>query len=148
MSVGVIMISSVRKVLYKNSDLIRKYNISLKNLYAIKLYDGAKHTLNIEYNNTKYKFTKSYIDDNLFILESQSDQKYDCVTIIISPIDGIAEIHGIGNDKSCLTISNTNIGSTLLKITLKMLKKLVYQDEFAKQTRSDNQKLIYFLRSK
>ena len=31
----------------------------------------------------------------------------------------IAEIHGIGNYKSCLDDINTNVGSTLLKITLK-----------------------------
>jgi hypothetical protein len=66
------------------------------------------------------------MDKNYYVLYSKDE--YECVAIIIDIENKIAEIHGIGNYTSCLDEVNTNIGSTLLKITLKMIKK--YQDKF------------------
>jgi len=48
--------------------------------------------------------------------------------IIISKEEKTAEIHGIGNHRSCFMDTNENVGSTLLKITIKMIKK--YKDRF------------------
>jgi hypothetical protein len=58
----------------------------------------------------------------IFFLDYE-ENPLDCVSIIISKEYKLAEIHGIGNYKNCLQNSNTNVGSTLLKITIKMLKK-------------------------
>lgn len=50
----------------------------------------------------------------------------------------IAEIHGIGNHPTCVKTNTLNVGSTLLKITLKMLKN--YKDKLGinKIVLSDN----------
>lgn len=88
---------------------------------------GGGKTLSVSYNDSIYKFEESEIDDNHFILYSYEENPLDCVSIIISKEDKLAEIHGIGNYQKCLQNSNTNIGSTLLKITIKMLKK--YKDK-------------------
>jgi len=52
------------------------------------------------------------LSDGYFILFSRNEN-YECVTIVISQDDNIAEIHGIGNYEGCLMNTNTNIGSHL-----------------------------------
>ena len=116
---------------------------------------NGKTRFTVEYDNIEYKFYESLINENNYILynDYNKDNPIDCVIIIMSKIDDTeyyqAEIHGIkmnalhsflwyqkkllfaiffhgiGNDKSCLhdSTTNINVGSTLLKITLKMLKK-------------------------
>lgn len=112
-----------RKKIYRNSQLYRLNKVKLNDALTIKQYGGSK-TLSVEYKNNKYIFNKSFVDDNHYILSSKDDD--DCVSIIISN-NGYAEIHGIGNYKGCLIDTNQNVGSNLLKLTIKMLKK--YKDK-------------------
>ena len=61
------------------------------------------------------------MDEDHYVLFSKDN--FECVSILIDKNDKIAEVHGIGNYSSCLKKINTNVGSTLFKLTLKMLKK-------------------------
>ncbi len=81
---------------------------------------GTFKTFKVKYHNKEYEFQQT-IDKNYYILYSLDE--FDCVTVVIDKEKHVAEIHGIGNYKLCLQESNVNIGSTLIKITLKMLKK-------------------------
>ena len=114
----------IRRLLYKNSDLFRKNNVTLANILTVTQTGGNKR-LSVNYNDNKYIFEESNIDDNHYILYSLKEE--DCIVIIISKEDKTAEIHSIGNYKTCLRDTNSNIGSNLLKITLKMLQK--YKDK-------------------
>lgn len=125
------MNTNIIKLIYRNSDLYRFNNVKMKDALIVKQYGGndyfapnMNHNLTIEYNNHKYIFEKSIVDDNHYILSSKDND--DCVSVIISK-NGYAEIHGIGNYKSCLQDTNENVGSNLLKLTIKMLKK--YKDK-------------------
>ena len=74
----------------------------------------------VKYNDHKYIFEKSEIDPDNYILYSLDG--LECVSILINISDKTAEIHGIGNYETCVntTLSNQHVGSTLLKITIKM----------------------------
>lgn len=110
------------KILLKSSELLNKININ--NIKDNQIGGGRK--LEVNYNKNKYIFEESKLDDNYYILYSKEEDN--CVTVVISSNDSVAEIHGIGNFQSCIYEPNQNVGSTLLKITLKMLKK--YKDKF------------------
>jgi hypothetical protein len=114
---------NIRKILFRNSDVFRKNKIKFeKIMLGNGNMIGGGNKIIIDYDNYNYIFEESEIDDNHYILYSKNDE--DCVTVIISKEDQVAEIHSIGNYKSCLmAITNEGVGSTLLKITLKMLKK-------------------------
>lgn len=114
----------LKSILIKNSNLLRKNKINLKKLFDDDQIGGGKK-LTINYENHQYIFKESSIN-NHYILKTQDDDE--CIYIIISQDDNVAEIHGLGNYKSCLQETNQNVGSTLLKITLKLLKK--YKDRF------------------
>jgi hypothetical protein len=109
-------------VLFKNSDLLKFHTVKFNN-FASVLYEqsGGGKKLTVDYNGTKYEFNENSIDpDHWFLTSSEGD---DCVFVIIDRTSGVGEIHGIGNYKSCLVDTNQSVGSTLLKITLKMLHK-------------------------
>lgn len=123
------MLKEIKKIIFRSSYILRKNKIRTIDFFKDmnnNLIGGGK-TLSVSYNDSIYKFEESEIDDNHFILYSYEENPLDCVSIIISKEDKLAEIHGIGNYQKCLQTSNTNIGSTLLKITIKMLKK--YKDK-------------------
>jgi NAD-dependent SIR2 family protein deacetylase len=119
------MNNKIKNILIRNSDTFKKNKINfikLLNNYQI----GGDKDLTISYNDKKYIFKKSEdIDDHYMLFSKDGDE---CVYVIISQEDKTAEIHGIGSYSSCLQETNQNVGSTLLKITLKLLKK--YQDKF------------------
>lgn len=110
------------KILFKNSNLFKKNYVSLNNIQLI----GGSKKLTIEYNLDKYKFKSSDINEDYYVLYSKDEKE--CVSVIISKKDNIAEIHSIGNFDSCLHTTNQNVGSTLLQLTIKMLKR--YKDKF------------------
>lgn len=124
-----------RSLIFRNSDILRLNKFSLRHIFPIIPFNGGtingKTKFTISYDNVKYNFYESTINENNYILynDYDKDNPIDCVIIIMSKIDDIAyyqaEIHSIGNDKSCLhdRITNISVGSILLKITLKMLKK-------------------------
>lgn len=122
-------------VIYRNSDILR--NIKLTEINKTVLRGGGNRKLKVEYENNIYIFEELELSDGYFILFSQNEE-YECVTIVISPDDNIAEIHGIGNYEGCLMNTNTNIGSHLLKITLKMLKKYAKRLNINKISLKDN----------
>lgn len=139
----------IRKILYKNSNLLRLNKVKINDVLTISQTGGA-NILTVQFNHNDYKFEESEIDDNHFILYSTNENE--CATVIISKKDKIAEIHSIGNYKTCLYESNINVGSLskkfldfldnlavekvgtffpgsiLLKITMKMLQK--YKTKF------------------
>jgi hypothetical protein len=114
----------IRRLLYKNSDLFRKNKVKLANILTVTQIGGNKR-LSVNYNDNKYIFEESNIDENHYILYSLEEE--DCIVVIISKEDKTAEIHSIGNYNTCIRDTNRNIGSNLLKLTLKMLKK--YKDK-------------------
>jgi hypothetical protein len=125
------MLKKILMVLYKNSHIIRNKRIRHKDLFNnyINQKGGSinnLHKLSVKYNNHKYIFEKSQIDNDNYVLYALDD--LECVSIILNIPDKIAEIHGISNYQTCIntTFSNQHVGSTLLQITIKMLKK--YKD--------------------
>jgi hypothetical protein len=118
------MIKEILKIIYRNSNIIN--NFSLKSLYAMK---GGGNELKVSYNDFIYEFEKSNLDDDHYILYSLDGKENECISLIISVKDNLVELHGIGNYTHCLYSpsklydTNINIGSHLLKITLKMIKK-------------------------
>ncbi len=101
------------------------------------LSGGGNRKLKVNYNEHTYIFEELKLNDDHFILFSQ-DESDECISIVISSEDNIAEIHGISNFKNCLVDTNTNIGSHLLKITLKLLKKYSNKLNINKITLKDN----------
>lgn len=118
------MNKNILTVLFKNSDLLKKNKVKFNQLNNI-IQSGGDNELIINYHNHKYIFEESQLEKNHYILSSKNNDE--CVYVIISD-DKTAEIHGIGNYNSCIYDSNQNIGSKLLKLTLKMLKK--YKNKF------------------
>ena len=121
------MNNNIIRLIHNNSLMLFDDNIQHKYLYN-KLYGGCKRILTIEYKEHKYEFIESKIDDNFFVLYSQDKNEYDCVTVLISTKENSAEIIGIsGLEKKCIKSVkndvNEKVGSTLLIITIKMLKK-------------------------
>jgi hypothetical protein len=127
------MLKGIKRHILRNSDILRLNHVQCD--YFLKrnlLIGGGNRVFTIKYNNVEYKFEESPIDDNYFVLWSREENPFECVSILISKKDYNAEIHGIGNYEKCIADTNTKVGSTLLKITLKMLKK--YKDKFKIKT--------------
>ena len=123
------MLKSIKRHILRNSNMLRINKVQIN--YFLKerqIGGGSNRILSIDYNNEIYKFEESEIDENYFILWSQEKNPFECVSVIISIKDKYAELHGIGNYEKCIADTNANVGSTLLKITLKMLKK--YKNKF------------------
>lgn len=119
----------LRGILYRKSDILsrRIKNKITRNKYNLLFQQiGGGKKLSVTYNDHKYIY-EQVMDDDYYILFSK-DEKEECVMIIISKEEKTAEIHGIGNYRSCFMDTNENVGSTLLKITIKMIKK--YKDRF------------------
>jgi len=128
----------VKKVIYKNSQLVRDNRTQIKTFFNKEIINsmiGGGEDLTINYKNNEYTYTQ--LNDEFYYILYSYDE-FDCVSVIIDKENKVGEIHGIGNFKSCLIDSNTNVGSTLLKITIKMLKK--YKDllEINKIVLTDN----------
>lgn len=120
----------LRGILYRKSDILSRH---IKNKITREKYNllfqqfgGAGKKLTVTHNDHKYIFEQT-MDDDYYILFSK-DEKEECVMIVISKKEKTAEIHGIGNYRSCLLDTTENVGSTLFKITIKMIKK--YKDRF------------------
>jgi hypothetical protein len=143
------MDDKLRLSIWKKSFIVRQKNIKLCN-FMINQIGGGKQ-LKIQYNDNTYIF-EEVMDKDHYILYSKDE--FECVIIIIGKNDKVAEIHGIGNNKLCLKETNTNIGSTLLKITLKMLEKyqtklkinkILLTDNSLKKCNNENIKLSIML---
>ena len=138
---------NIKKIIYKNSQLLRDNKISIKkflnkkSIYVESKLNNFNNKQNgggdiiITYNNNEYKYTQIN-DEDYYILYSKDE--FDCVSVVIDKENKVGEIHGIGNFESCLIDTNTNIGSTLLKITIKMLKKYKKELDINKIVLTDN----------
>jgi hypothetical protein len=138
----------IKKIIYFNSNIFKNISYNkFKKDFIIKdnLIGGGHNNIKINYKDIEYKFIKIE-SEHQYILFSDDKNKHECISIIISKEDKIAEIHGISNYISCLKksnlleLTNTGVGSILLKITLKMLKK--YKDKLGinKISLTDNSK--------
>ena len=112
----------LRGILYRKSDILSRHikNKITRNKYNLlfQQFGGTGKKLTVTYNDYKYTY-EQVMDDDYYILFSK-DGKEECVMIVISKKEKTAEIHGIGNYRSCLMDTNESVGSTLLKITKKM----------------------------
>jgi hypothetical protein len=121
--------------IWRNSFMIRENKTQLRYFMVNQTGGGTNKTFKIKYHNKEYEFQQT-MDENYYILYSIDE--FDCVSVIIDKERRLAEIHGIGNYKSCLQESNENVGSTLLKITLKMLQKFKNKLGINKISLTDN----------
>jgi len=119
--------------IYRKSELIRRNKTQARHFLTDQI--GGRKKLKVTYNYHKYIFEEA-MDKNYYVLYSKDE--FECVAVVIDIENKIAEIHGIGNYKSCLDNINTNVGSTLLKITLKMLQKYKDKLDITKILISDN----------
>ena len=121
------MFKNILLSIYKNSNILhypKRFTMKkITDIYNKNQSGGGDRELNITYKDHIYKFQESQIDDNHFILYTLDDTELECISILIDIESQQAELHGISNYESCLRFTNTKVGSTLLKITLKMLKK-------------------------
>ena len=117
------MDNKLRLSIWKNSFMIREKNISLNHFMRNQI-GGSSKKLKIVYNDNKYVYEEA-MDDNFYVL--YSFDKLECVSVVIDKENRYAEIHGLGNYKTCIKDVTNNVGSTLLKITIKMLQK--YKDK-------------------
>lgn len=81
----------------------------------------------VKYNNYKYTFYRLADDKNKLILYSYDNKNTDCVTLTIEKNKKSIVLTSFGKSQGCFK-EETNIGSNLLKITLKMIEK--YKDHF------------------
>ena len=128
------MDNKLRLIICKNSDMLRKKRIGFTK-FLVNQFGGSDRKLTIKYNNNKYIFEEAH-DKDYYVLFSKDN--FECVSVLIQKIDKTAEIHGIGNYKSCIKETNTNVGSTLFKITLKMLQKYKEKCDIIKIIITDN----------
>jgi hypothetical protein len=119
------MNNKIKNILIRNSDTFKKNKINFIKLLSNCQTGGGKD-LTVSFNDSQYTFKKSEDIDGHYLLFSKDGDE--CVYVIISKEDKTAEIHGIGSYSSCLQETNQSVGSTLLKLTLKLLKK--YQDKW------------------
>jgi hypothetical protein len=131
------MNNKLRLSIWKNSHIIKEKRVQLNKFMTNKLeiLGGSGKKLRIKYNDNIYTYEEA-MDDNYYVLYSYDN--LECVSVLIDKTDKIAEIHGIGNYKSCINEINNNIGSTLLKITLKMLQKYKNKLDINKILLTDN----------
>ncbi len=115
--------------------MIRENKTQLRYFMADQTGGGTNKTFKIKYHNKEYKFQQA-MDEIYYVLYTTGDLEW--VSIIIDKEKREAEIHSIGNYKSCLQESNVNVGSTLLKITLKMLQKFKDKLNINKISLTDN----------
>ena len=120
------MDNKLRLFIWKNSFILKQRNlrntpITIRTFFTN--YTGGGKKLKVTYEDNEYIFEEA-MDKNYYILWSKDE--FECSTVVIDTETKTAEIHNISNYKSCLV--TTNIGSTLLRITLKMIEK--YKDKF------------------
>jgi len=80
----------VKKVIYKNSQLVRDNRTQIKKFFNI----GGGEDLTIIYKNNRYTYTQ--LNDEFYYILYSYDE-FDCVSVIIDKENKVGEIHGIGN---------------------------------------------------
>ena len=123
------MNSKLKTIFCRNSEIVRNNIKNKESRNQLQLlfqqFGGANNKLTITYNKHKYIYEETMDKDHYILFSKDNDN---CVIVIISKKEKTAEIHGIGNYQSCLIDTNINVGSILLQMTIKMIKK--YKDKF------------------
>jgi hypothetical protein len=109
--------------IFNNSLLLSTKRVPIKKF--LKLQYGGGKSLKVTYDGNEYKFEKIEINGEYYALYTSNEEE--CVAIVIDIENKTGEIHGIGNNPTCIKTNTLNVGSTLLKITIKILKK--YKDK-------------------
>ena len=120
------MLHKIYTNIYYKNRTVTKYFKNLK-VFTKKFksqYGGSN--LKIKYDNAEYIFEKNE-DDNIYILYSADKKENTCVTVIIDKELKNANISTIDSFDKCIS-NKDKVGTTLLKITLKMLEK--YKNKF------------------
>ena len=148
------MNSKLKLIIYRNSCFIKSQIFKLDyQSFKLNYQLGGGKKLTVEYENNKYIYEEAH-DENYYVLYSMDKNPFDCVAVVILKEEKIAEIHGISNFESCMVQSNTNVGSKLLQITIKMLQKyktkldinyIVLTDNSLKKCNNKNIKLSTML---
>lgn len=81
-----------------------------------------KKEFTIEYKGNDYIFKRFYDDENKLVLYSYNNDLDDCVSLVIEKERKSIFISSFGKSYGCFQ-QETNIGSNLLKLTLKMIEK-------------------------
>jgi hypothetical protein len=120
--------------IFNNSLLLSTRQVPIKKF--LKLQYGGGKSLRISYDNNEYVFEKIEINGEYYALYTMNDDE--CVSVIINKKEGIAEIHSISNHSTCIKTNTLNIGSTILKLTIKMFKKYKEYLDIKKIVLTDN----------
>jgi hypothetical protein len=123
----IIMKKKILNYMYIYDPIIRNKQLNYNTVVSEQLinqsntqYGGAKY--NISYNDDIYTFEKINYD-NIYVLYSFDKLNNDCITITVDEENNVANINNINGDiKNCVT-SNNKVGTTLLLISIKFLKK-------------------------
>ena len=108
---------------YLNVNVIMPWNPPIK-----KLIGGEyKKEFTIEYKGHNYIFKRFHDDENKLVLYSYNEKSQDCVTLVIEKDKKSIILSSFGKTYGCFQ-EESNIGSNLLKLTLKMIEK--YKDYF------------------
>ena len=91
------------------------------------LVGGGKKHFTIEYKDHIYTFERLIDDKNKYILYSYDDTNSNCVILVVNKKEKIINISSLGSLEKCYR-DEIDIGSNLLQITLKMIKK--YKEYF------------------
>ena len=91
-----------------------------------KKEEDVKKEFTIEYHGHKYTFNRLEYDEDKLVLYSYDKSNSDCVVLSIDTTNKIIHLTSFGNNTGCYK-QETNIGSNLLRITLKMVSK--YKDK-------------------
>jgi hypothetical protein len=132
----------------KNINSLHYRLINYTNVYILNNIDRIKFTskkeikkeFSIEYNDKTYIFERLHDDNSRLILYSYDGKNNDCVMLNINKKEKIINLDSFGKADKCYH-GEINIGSNLLRITLKMIEQ--YKDELKinKIVLSDNASL-------
>lgn len=116
----------IKYILSKNTATRKYIKTPSLSLYNKIIQIGGKNVFKIEYLNKTYNFIEDEFDKNIYVLHA-IDSNEACVMIEVNRESKIATIQNIDSlAKKCL-LQKDKVGSTLLKITLKLLTKLTHK---------------------
>ncbi len=86
---------------------------------------GTKPEFTVEFKGNVYQFYKNHLDDDIYVLYSMDpNDDTECVVIEVNSKYKKANIQNLSGIRKCVSPNINNVGSTLLKITLKLLINL------------------------
>jgi len=116
------IINLFRQMYYNNKLISCKFKSSKKFIDFCLNQQGGKNTYSVDYNNSTYKFKRNE-DDDMIILSSSDSKQNECVGIHIDKKLKIATIQSINASTPNCVHLQTKVGTHLLAIIFKVLKK-------------------------